>query len=283
MVKTPEGGYLLVSTGENLAIRTSPDRTSWTREGSVWPRGAPWTEPYTSATDRSALWAPDISYQDGTYYLYYSASSFGSRNSAIFLATSTTGREGSWTDRGLVVKTSEGDEYNAIDPNLIVDGSGWWLSFGSFWSGLKLVELDPATGKPKSPKAEPVALATRPRDVDGAVEAPYIVRRDDYYYLFAAFDLCCRGTDSTYRTVVGRSTKVTGPYVDRDGTKMTAGGGTELLATHGTIIGPGHPAVLQDGPDAYLVYHHYYDPRIPATGRLAMNKLDWVDGWPVVV
>lgn len=121
MVKTPDGTYLLVSTGENLAIRTSTDRTSWTREGSVWPDDAPWTEPYTSPTDRSALWAPDISYHDGTYYLYYAASSFGSRTSAIFLATSTTGREGSWTNRGLVVKTGDDDEYNAIDPNLVVD------------------------------------------------------------------------------------------------------------------------------------------------------------------
>lgn len=180
------------------------------------------------------------------------------------------------------MRTTDDDEYNAIDPNLIVDDSGWWLSFGSFWSGLKLVELDPATGKPDQ-DADLVALATRPRSVDGAVEAPYLVRHDDDYYLFAAFDLCCRGTDSTYRTIVGRATTITGPYVDRDGKKLTAGGGTEILATHGTIIGPGHPAVLQDGPDSYLVYHYYHDARTPATGRLAMNKLDWADGWPVVV
>ena len=283
MVKAPDGTYLLYSTGDNLAIRTSTDRTSWTREGSVWPDGAPWTEPFTSPTDRSALWAPDISFHDGTFFLYYSASSFGSRNSAIFLATSPTGRAGSWQDRGLVVRTTSSDPYNAIDPNLVVDDSGWWLSFGSFWSGLKMLELDPATGLPATREPKLYDLATRSRDVDGAVEAPYVVRHDGYYYLFAAFDLCCRGTNSTYRTVVGRSRTVTGPYLDRATKPMTEGGGTEVLASHGSIIGPGHPAVLQDGAQDILVYHYYHDPQLTATGRLAMNRIDWVDGWPVAV
>lgn len=280
MVRAPDGTYLLYSTGDNLEIRTSPDRRTWTRTGSVWPDGAPWTEPYTSATDRSALWAPDVSYHDGTFYLYYAASSFGSRHSAIFLATSTTGLTGSWQDRGLVWQTREGEAYNAIDPNLLVDDTGWWLSFGSFWSGLRMVRLDPATGKPSGDK-KLYALATRPQDVDRAIEAPYVISRDGYYYLFAAFDACCRGTSSTYRTMVGRSRTVTGPYLDRDGKAMTVGGGTEVLASHGTIIGPGHPAVLHDGADWVLVYHYYYDDRTPATGRLAMNLLDWADGWPV--
>lgn len=286
MVRAPDGTYLLYSTGDNLEIRTSKDRLHFTRVGSVWPKGAPWTEPFTSPTDRGALWAPDISYHNGTYYLYYAASSFGSRNSAIFLATSTTGRSGSWTNRGKVLQTSEGDDYNAIDPNLVVDDTGWWLSFGSFWSGLKMVRLDPHTGlvDPKHKRLH--ALATRPRSVEGAIEAPYVVRHDNFYYLFSAFDFCCRGTASTYRTMAGRSTSVTGPYVDRAGRQLTAGGGTQVLASHGSIVGPGHPAVLHDGSSAgsgdwMLVYHYYFSDLTPATGRLAINKLDWVDGWPV--
>ena len=281
MVKAADGTYLLYSTGENLAIRTSPDRTAWTRAGSVWPDGAPWTKPFTSPTDRGALWAPDISFHDGTYYLYYAASSFGSRHSAIFLATSPTGLAGSWKNAGIVLQTTEADEYNAIDPNLFVDDTGWWLTFGSFWSGLKLVRLDPTTGKPAA-GAKLTALATRPRSVDGAIEAPYLVRRDGYYYLFAAFDLCCRGINSTYRTMVGRSKTVTGPYVDQKGVPMTDGGGTEVVASHGAIAGPGHPAVLHDGADWVLVYHYYTDDLAPATGRLATNLLDWPDGWPVL-
>jgi arabinan endo-1,5-alpha-L-arabinosidase len=214
MVRAPDGTYLLYSTGANLQIRSSKDRQDFALVGSVWPEGAPWTKPFTSATDSRALWAPDISFHDGTFYLYYSASSFGSRNSAIFLATSATGLPGTWKNVGLVWKTSENDEYNAIDPNLHVDDSGWWLSFGSFWSGIKMVRVKPGTGLPDKGDKKLYSLATRPRSVDGAIEAPYIVRHDDYYYMFASFDACCRGTSSTYRTMVGRSKTITGPYVD---------------------------------------------------------------------
>jgi arabinan endo-1,5-alpha-L-arabinosidase len=283
MVRAPDGTYLLFSTGDNLQIRSSKDRRTFTRIGSVWPDGAPWTEPYTSPTDRSALWAPDVSYHDGTFYLYYAASSFGSRTSAIFLATSTTALPGSWKNLGKVWETKRDSEYNAIDPHLIVDHTGaWWMSFGSFWSGLKMIRIDPRTGKQHAKDTKLYALATRPRSVDGAVEAPFIVRHDGFYYLFAAFDLCCRGTSSTYRTVVGRSRSVTGPYADREGRAMTDGGGTELLASHGRIVGPGHPAVLADGADWVLIYHYYGDDLTPTTGTLAMNLLNWTDGWPVV-
>ena len=281
MIRAPDGTYLLYSTGHNLQIRTSDDLRTFTAEGSVWPEGAPWTEEFTSPGDPGSLWAPDLSYHDGTFYLYYSASSFGSQNSAIFLATSRTGLSGSWKNLGKVWQTSSADDYNAIDPNLVVDDTGWWLSFGSFWSGLKMIRIDPDTGKQASKDKKLYALATRPLSANGAVEAPYIVRHDDHYYLFASFDACCRGVDSTYRTMVGRSTSVTGPYVDREGTKMSDGGGTEVLASHGTILGPGHPAVLQDGSDWFLIYHYYYDEFNQGAARLAMNKLEWVDGWPV--
>jgi arabinan endo-1,5-alpha-L-arabinosidase len=282
MVRAPDGTYLLYSTGDNIQIRTSKDRVAFTRAGSVWPDGAPWTEPFTNPADRAALWAPDISYHNGKFYLYYSASSFGSRNSAIFLATSTTGLSGSWTDLGKVWQTKRDSDYNAIDPNLIVDESGaWWMSFGSFWGGLKMIRIDPATGKQDPQDKKLYSLATRPRSVDGAIEAPYIVFNSGYYYLFASFDACCRGTSSTYRTMVGRAKAITGPYVDRDGKEMTEGGGTEVLASHGGIVGPGHPAVLKDGSDWVLIYHYYYDDLTPTTGKLAMNLLDWADGWPV--
>jgi arabinan endo-1,5-alpha-L-arabinosidase len=247
----------------------------------VWPKGAPWTKPFTSPTDRGALWAPDVSFHSGTFYLYYAASSFGSRNSAIFLATSRTGLVGSWKNRGLVLRTTNSDDYNAIDPNLVVDDTGWWLSFGSFWSGLKLVELDAGTGLPVGKHPRHYNLATRPLEVEGAIEAPYIVRHGGYYYLFAAFDLCCRGTSSTYRTMVGRSKKVTGPYLDRKSVPMVKGGGSEIMATHGEIFGPGHPAVLHDGAEDYLIYHYYTDDGAPGGSRLAINRLNWVDGWPV--
>ncbi|HEX6468450.1 MAG TPA: arabinan endo-1,5-alpha-L-arabinosidase [Streptosporangiaceae bacterium] len=277
IVKTANGTYIVASTGTNLELRTSTDRTTWRRAGVVWPNGAPWTSQFTGGS--SVLWAPDISFHNGRYYLYYAASSFGSRNSAIFLATSTTAASGSWTNLGIVAQTSDANDYNAIDPNLVVDSSGrWWLTFGSFWSGIKMIRIDPATGKQLAADRTLYALAQRPAGVSGAIEAPFIIQRGGFYYLFASFDFCCRGTSSTYRVMVGRAASITGPYTDRAGTPMTGGGGTEVVATHGAIIGPGHEALIADA-DGWLMIYHYYTA---TDSRLAMNHVGWSGGWPAL-
>jgi arabinan endo-1,5-alpha-L-arabinosidase len=274
-VKTPSGGYLLVHTGANLSIKTSSNRTAWQNAGAVFPGGAPWTLQFTGGSNQ--LWAPDISFHNGQYYLYYAASTFGSRNSAIFLATSPTGASGSWTNQGMVISTTTSDNFNAIDPNLVVDDQGrWWLNFGSFWTGIKLVQLDPATGKRANTTITGIAQRTNPT----AVEAPFIFRRGSFYYLWVSFDLCCQGASSTYRVMVGRSTSVTGPYVDRNGTAMTAGGGTQVLAGHGSIHGPGHQAVLADNDANILVYHYYADS---GASFLGINRIGYdTAGWPFV-
>jgi arabinan endo-1,5-alpha-L-arabinosidase len=277
IVKTANGTYIVASTGTNLELRTSTDRVNWRRAGVVWPNGAPWTDQFTGGTN--VLWAPDISFHNGLYYLYYAASSFGSQNSGIFLATSPTGAQGSWTNLGIVTQTSSANNYNAIDPNLIVDSAGrWWLSFGSFWSGIKMIRIDPATGKQSSADRTLYSLATRPAAVSGAIEAPFIVQRGGFYYLFASFDFCCRGTSSTYRVMVGRATSITGPYADRSGVPMTGGGGTEVVATHGGIIGPGHEALIPD-TDGWLMIYHYYTA---TDSRLAINHVGWSGGWPAL-
>ncbi|MCW6009257.1 arabinan endo-1,5-alpha-L-arabinosidase [Micromonospora sp. CPCC 205371] len=279
VVRAPNGTYLLVHTGNNLAIKTSTDRIAWRNAGAVWPGGAPWTTAYTGGS--ANLWAPDISHHNGQYYLYYSASTFGSQRSAIFLATSPTGAAGTWSHRGLVIESSSSVNYNAIDPHLTVDAGGqWWLSFGSFWSGIKLIRIDPATGLRSASDTAVRALATRPSSASGAVEAPVIYRRGGWYYLFTSFDFCCRGASSTYRVMVGRSTSVTGPYVDRSGRALTAGGGTEVLAGHGSVHGPGHQAVLPDTDSDVLFYHYYTDS---GAARLGINLLGWdPDAWPYI-
>ncbi len=278
VVRRPDGTYLLVTTGNNLSLKTSADRVAWRDAGVVWPGGAPWTTAYTGGG--ATLWAPDISYRNGRYHLYYSASTFGSQRSAIFLATSTTGAAGSWTNQGLVVESSGAVNYNAIDPNLLVDADGqWWLVFGSFWTGIKSVRLDPATGRRSTTDTAVRALAQRPT-ASGSVEAPFVHRRGGYYYLFVSFDFCCRGAASTYRTMVGRSTSPNGPYTDRNGVAMTAGGGTQVLAGHGSVHGPGHPAVLAETGQDVLFYHYYTDS---GAARLGINLLGWDNaGWPFV-
>ncbi|MEV4057027.1 arabinan endo-1,5-alpha-L-arabinosidase [Amycolatopsis sp. NPDC049688] len=275
VVKRPDGSYLVAHTGDGIALKTSTDRTAFRNAGSAFPGGAPWTTSYTAGS--RSLWAPDISYHNGRYYLYYSASTFGSRHSAIFLATSASGGSGTWTNQGLVVESRDSDNFNAIDPNLVVDEQGrWWLSFGSFWSGIKLIALDPATGLRQG--SGMTAIAGRG---GGAIEAPYIVKRGQYYYQFVSFDFCCRGASSTYRVVVGRSTSVTGPYADRSGVPMNSGGGTEILAGHGSVHGPGHEAVLADNDGDLLFYHYYADN---GAALLGVNRLTYdAAGWPVVV
>lgn len=282
MIKAPNGTYILISTNNNLEIRTSTDRINFRKVGSVWASGQPtWTYPYTTSNNRGYLWAPDLTYRNGQYYLYYAASSFGSNRSAIFLATSPTAMPGTWTHRGLVIETSTSSNYNAIDPNLIVDGSRWYLSLGSFWTGIKLIRLEPSTGLRHASDRTVHGIAQR-HVSPYAIEAPVIYKHGGYFYLFVSFDLCCQGTRSTYRTMVGRSTSVTGPYLDRAGTALTAGGGTEILATHGAVYGPGHVAVMPDTDADVLIYHYYYSDSTPATGKLGINLLRWDAGWPVV-
>ncbi|HEX6353301.1 arabinan endo-1,5-alpha-L-arabinosidase [Actinophytocola sp.] len=272
VVRRADGSYLVAHTGVNIALKTSTDRIAFRNAGAVFPGGAPWTTTYTGGSRN--LWAPDLSYRNGRYHLYYSASTFGSNRSAIFLATSPSGNSGTWTNQGLVIESRTSDNFNAIDPDLVVDQSGrWWLSFGSFWSGIKMVAIDPATGK----RSDSTIRAIAGRG-GGAIEAPNIVKRGSYYYLFVSFDLCCQGAASTYRVMVGRSTNVTGPYVDRNGVALTSGGGTEILAGQGSVHGTGHTDVLADADSDVLFYHYYADN---GASRLGVNLLAFdAAGWP---
>ncbi len=264
--------------------RTSPDLATWTFKGAVMPAFPDWV--MAAVPEARGAWAPDISFSAGQYRLYYAASTFGKNQSVIGLMTTptldTNDPAFGWKDEGLVVASRPGDDFNAIDPNAVVDShSRQYLSFGSFWSGIKLIALDPATGKP-SDGAKPLAIAARPKP--GAVEAPFIVQRNGVYYLFASFDLCCKGVDSSYYTVVGRAKAATGPYVDRDGIAMLNGGGSVVLrAKDGDRWkGPGHCAVLED-EGRHLIVYHAYDTDNGGKPALRIQVLQWThDGWPVI-
>ncbi|MGH9159107.1 MAG: arabinan endo-1,5-alpha-L-arabinosidase, partial [Vicinamibacteraceae bacterium] len=236
-------------------------------------------------------WAPDIAFFNGKYHLYYSVSSFGSRNSAVGLLTTptlnATDPDYAWNDKGVVLRSyEERDDWNAIDPNVVIENEkNAWLAWGSFWGGIKMRRIDPVTGKHSTMDDTMYSLSSRPREqpTNGAVEAPFIVRRDGYWYLFVSFDRCCRGPESTYKVVVGRSRAVTGPYVDKAGRKMTEGGGSLVIeATSGAWRGPGHQAVLGDNGQDYLFFHAYYAAGRGRGSALQISTMVWEDGWPRV-
>jgi arabinan endo-1,5-alpha-L-arabinosidase len=281
------GGYYLFSTRAGISVRCSDDLIRWRLCGDVFGHLPQWA--VEDVPGLRGLWAPDISYFNGRYHLYYSASTFGSNRSAIGLATNQTldpsSPRHSWTDHGKVIGSTPSDDWNAIDPNVVLDEDGLpWLSFGSFWGGIKLRRLDPATGKLSPHDEKLYSLASRPRSAElpGAIEAPAIIRRNGYYYLFVSFDFCCRGVKSTYHVRVGRSRRVTGPYVDRGGRPMTEGGGTLVVEGGGRWAGPGHCSVLQTREGEKLVYHAY-DAGWRGTPTLRISHIFWDDeGWPTL-
>ena len=274
-----------------IGIRRSKDLLSWTSAGTVFAQLPDWAK--SKITGAQGIWAPDIGFVNGRYRLYYAVSTFGSNRSVIGLATNASlepsASNYSWRDEGEVIESNRSDDYNAIDPNFVLDRhGGQWLAFGSFWSGIKLVRLDPASGKPAPGDKHVYALAERSRLQDsGAIEAPFIIDHNGYYYLFASFDFCCRGADSNYYTIVGRSKEVTGPYVDRTGKPMLKGGG--FIVLHAQLDptkrwrGPGGESILHDGKRDYIVYHAY-DAKNRGVPTLRIQLLGWTsDGWPVAL
>lgn len=272
------GSFVIFSTGRGIPVKRSSNLLRWTDSGRVFASNPAWIAgEVAGATD---LWAPDIAYYNGKYHLYYSASTFGSRNSCIGHATATDLALLNFVDQGPVVCTEQTDDYNAIDPAFVLDENGAaWLTFGSFWSGIKLIRLNADGGREGT---EMYSLASR--DSVEAVEAPYIVRRDGYYYLFVSFDLCCRGTGSTYRIMVGRSESLTGPYFDADGKPMLgSGGGSTVVLGDQRYRGPGHNAALTIGQEQFLVYHAY-DAELGGAPKLRIADLSWSStGWPLQV
>lgn len=286
LVQDDDGTWYVYSTGNgtvadgNIQIRSSGDGAHWTYEGEVWEEKPGWIADEIAGVDN--LWAPELARHDGTWYLYYSASRFGKNTSLIALATNTTldpdDPAYEWVDRGPVIESTAGDDFNAIDAGIVEDADGTpWMAFGSFWSGIRMVELEWPSGVRADASAEPLRLADR-GSPPNAIEAPYLVERDGDYFLFVSRDACCQGVKSTYNIAVGRADSPQGPFVDRDGTPLLEDGGTPLLAGEGQRFGPGGQSVWGD-----TLAIHYYDGEQGGAFRLALLPIDWDEhGWPAV-
>lgn len=308
-----KGTYYIFCTGNGISVLSSKDMKEWKREKPVFdepsrdnPGGK--VQPAWAAeaipSFRGHIWAPDISFHNGKYYLYYSVSAFGKNTSCIGVATNVTldpsDPRFKWEDHGKVIQSIPGKtNWNAIDPNLILDDDGTpYLIFGSFWDGLKVVKLKPdllsidqdidtlqtVASRKRDPNApNPPAPAGNPVDAGGnAIEAPFVFKHDGFFYLFASIDYCCRGERSDYKMIVGRAKSPKGPYLDRNGADLARAGGTLVLAGNKDWYGVGHNAAVSfDGVD-YLVFHGY-DAKDRAISKLRIEKIRWTeDGWPEV-
>lgn len=296
--------YYVFATGNGISVWSSSDMKSWKSEPPVFETPPKWAV-VAVPSFKGHIWAPDISHFNGLYYLYYSVSAFGKNTSCIGLATNPTldpqDPRFKWTDHGKIIQSIPGEtNWNAIDPNLITDEKGVpFLVFGSFWDGIKLVKLSQdglkiaddlsriptiASRKEDAESPNPPAVDNNPVDAGGnAIEAPFIFKKGEYYYLFASIDYCCKGIASTYKIIVGRAKQLTGPYLDEEGKSLAKGGGKMLLGGDDNWHGVGHNAVVNSTGKSYIIFHGY-DALDDGKPKLRIEKLTWDDqSWPVIM
>ena len=285
--------YFVFGDGQGISGITSTDLRNWAAVSAVFPGGPPaWT---TNAITNFTgyFWAPDNAYFNGRYNLYYACSEWGTINSAIGLVTSPSLVSPVWTDQGKVIQSNPNfamttntdlTAYNCIDPSIMVDINGTvWMSFGSYSDGILIMQLDPSTGKRISANSPIYRVSNNgPVFFSNTEEGSCLYQHGGYYYLFVNFGGCCAGVNSTYNIRVGRSTSVTGPYYDKNGTNMINGGGTMVLESTARFIGPGHAAIMNDNGTNWFTYH-YYDGNNNGSATVGLNRIYWTaDGWPAL-
>ncbi len=271
-------------TGRGVPSYHSKDLVHWEQGPPVFQTAPGWVAQAVPENRGMIYWAPDVIRLGDRYLLYYSVSSMGKITSAIALATNPTLDPSDpayhWTDEGVVVQSREGGNFNTIDPSVFRDDDGsLWLSFGSYWSGIKLVQLNPQTGKRISADS-----ALYPLAYNTSIEASCLYKHGGYYYLFVNWGSCCQGLKSTYNIRIGRSKQITGPYLDKNGVDMLHQGGSLFLGPTGPLVGPGHAGILVENGRSWFTSDFEGDARMDGKATLAIMPLRWnADGWPEAV
>lgn len=279
LIEFGDDSFIYFATGQGIISRRSNDMIDWVDAPPVFATPPAWTETAVPGFT-GFFWAPDVSYFSGEYHMYYAVSTFGSQVSAIGMATSPSinpsNPQYSWTDHGPVIQSTTGNDYNAIDPSVLVDNNGSvWMSFGSYNDGIYIAQINPNNGMRENSTLTQVAD-------NSSIEASYLYQHDGYYYLFVNFGMCCMGVNSTYNIRVGRSTSITGPYFDENGQPMVDGGGTLLLGSEGRYIGPGQVGIMDYDNQDWMSYH-YYDGDNNGAPTYALEQLNWTsDNWPTL-
>lgn len=274
------GRYYTYGTG-GLPMLSSEDGWTWQRQGSViasLPGGKPGEA--TLARGGNNSWAPDVIHVGDQYFMYYSAPGTQPRSAIGLLVGKTLDPRSpqyGWRDAGPVVWSDGIEDSNAIDPGVLLDPTDGrlWLTYGSYFGYIRLVELDPKTGLRRHPNRAPIDVAINS-------EASVPIYHDGWYYLLVTHGSCCQGANSTYNIRVGRSRKVTGPYLDNMGIDMIEGGGKLFAGSRGRHVGPGHFGLLDLGAGVQKFSLHYEaDLDRGGISVLDIRPLLWRDGWPV--
>lgn len=290
-----DGVYHIFATGMGIQRMTSKDRKDWQVKAmpvmTVIPK---WTRDSVPGFDKH-VWAPDIIRWHNKWWLAYSCSTFGKNGSAIGLLSAAKLDSPIWNDEGCIVASRENrDNWNAIDPNFVIDDNDTpWMVWGSFWDGIQIVRLDTTMHVAKGEKPRTLARRYAPGTTTAepnptsahagtnAIEAPFVMKHQGYYYLFVSWDYCCRGSKSNYRVAVGRSKNVDGPYLDKRSNDMLNGGGTVLLeGDKKQYEATGHCAAYSiDGKDIFIC--HGYSTEMKGAPVLIQREIRWTDdGWP---
>jgi arabinan endo-1,5-alpha-L-arabinosidase len=236
---------------------------------------------YRGTTPARRGMAPDIIHLGDRYYIYVARNVGAQPRADINMIWSKTLDTNSpnykWEEGGVVASSDGIEDCNAIDPGAFLDPNDGklWLVYGSYFGYIRLVELDPRTGKRIDSNDQPVNVAIN-------CEASDLIYRDGWYYLLATHGSCCRGADSGYNIRVGRSKSIFGPYLDNMGVQMLQGGGKLFVGSGGRVIGPGHFGLLDLGGGVQKFSCHYEaDLDRGGASVLDIRPLLWKDGWPV--
>ncbi len=272
IIRATDGFFYLYATEDirNTPIHTSSDLVNWKLAGTAFTRETrPKFEP------KGGIWAPDINFINGKYVMYYSMSVWGGETTCgIGIATSDK-PEGPFTDQGKLFRSNEIGVRNSIDPFYIEEAGKKYLLWGSF-SGIYAIELAD-DGFSVHPGAEKLQVA------GSAYEGVYIHKKKGYFYMFASVGSCCQGIKSTYTTVVGRSDKLFGPYLNESGKSMMDNQHNILIHGNDRFVGTGHNSeIITDDNGKSWIFYHAVDKTKPKGRVLMLDEVQWKKGWPFV-
>ena len=272
IIKGEDGYFYLYATEDirNLPIHRSKDLVNWEFLGTAFTdENRPDFEP------NGGIWSPDINKVGDKYVLYYSMSVWGGEWTCGIGCAVSDRPEGPFKDCGMMFRSNGIKVQNSIDPFYIEDNGHKYLFWGSF-RGIYAIELS-EDGLSLKSGSSPVQIAGT------AYEGTYIHKRGGYYYMFASIGSCCEGLKSTYTTVVGRSTSLFGPYLDKKGQSMMDNHHEILIHKNDSFVGTGHNSeIVSDSAGTDWLFYHAVSVANPDGRVLMLDKIDWIDGWPSV-